>query len=144
VGFDATQSVRIINDGTGNLTGSAAVIGPDANQFSCVSGCSFDLPPDDWQDVTVEFHPTTPGAKSATLRITSNDEPESPCDVPLTGTGLPPDLVIAYSHCQPSDGVELKRRLPRPASKGAGCLTLSNDRYAVDLDCKTGWLRSAT
>ncbi|MGH7770985.1 MAG: hypothetical protein ACREQA_01965 [Candidatus Binatia bacterium] len=46
-----------------------------------------DLPPGEIWTVTVQFAPTSEGAKNATLQFISNDPDENPKDVPLSGTG---------------------------------------------------------
>jgi len=75
VGSSASQTFVVSNEGTTDLVVSATTLaGADPGEFSIVSGgASFTLAPGATQDVVVSFNPTSPGAKSATLSIESND-----------------------------------------------------------------------
>jgi hypothetical protein len=87
----ATQTFTITNAGHAALNVSAIdLTGADAGQFalandSCVAASPIAAGAHCSVDVT--FRPTGLGARSAALSIAS-DDPSSPNDVPLTGTGL--------------------------------------------------------
>jgi hypothetical protein len=77
-----------------NSTGNAAlsitawaIIGTNANSFSQTNACGGTLQPTQQCSVTVTFAPTTTGALSAALQITTNAEVIT---VPLSGTGSTP------------------------------------------------------
>jgi hypothetical protein len=74
------------------MTGSISLTGTYANQYSIVSGGgSYSISAGGNRQVTVRFSPTSTGSKPATLRITHNaTNTTSPLDVPITGTGVPP------------------------------------------------------
>ena len=96
VGSSSTQNLRITNNGTQNLVvSSVTIIGTDAGQFSIVVGSCGSLTPTILPssncEIGVTFSPTSTGAKTASLSISSND-PDTPLlDIPLTGTGLATD-----------------------------------------------------
>jgi hypothetical protein len=95
VGTGSTQGFTVSNTGGTTLNvSSTSVIGTDASQFIITSGGgSFNLSPGANRTVNVQFHPTSAGSKSATLRLVSNDPDESPLDAPLSGTGVTiPDI----------------------------------------------------
>ena len=95
VGTGSTQGFTVSNTGGATLNvSSTSVIGTDASQFIITSGGgSFSLSPGANRTVNVQFHPTSAGSKSATLRLASNDPDEDPLDVSLSGTGVTiPDI----------------------------------------------------
>ena len=71
----------ITNNGTATCSGTLALAGSNADQFSIVSGASYNLTAGASQQVCVTFHPTSAGAKSATITVGSTP-------VTLTGTGV--------------------------------------------------------
>lgn len=87
----SSQTFIVESTGTTPLSigiGDIQVTGSDASQFS-IDGddCSGTLiQPEDTCEVVVEFAPTTVGAKSASLSISSN-APNAPHTAALTGTG---------------------------------------------------------
>ena len=95
-GATATQAVTITNDGTGTLNiTSVDLTGPDATEFNIESDTGeVALAPAATRTVTVEFDPTTVGAKTAALTIVSDDDDEPSVDVDLTGTGIDPDIGV--------------------------------------------------
>jgi uncharacterized delta-60 repeat protein len=93
------REFTITNTGSGHLANLAAVIdGPDAADFNVGELSATDIPAGPGTaNFTVTFHPSSAGAKSATLRIPSNvPGTANPFDVPLAGRAL--------SHDQDSDG----------------------------------------
>lgn len=88
----AAQPVTISNSGTGTLNITSAVIsGADAAEFSLTNNCSSTLAAGSQCTVSVTFHPSTAGTKTATLTITDADAialtPQTQT-VALTGTGV--------------------------------------------------------
>jgi hypothetical protein len=97
VGENSTQSFTVTNNGNANLDVTAtSIMGTDAGDFTITSGGgSFTLTPGGTRAVNVQFHPSSAGSKSATLRINSNDPNENPLDVPLSGAGIIPDISVS-------------------------------------------------
>ena len=95
----AAQTFTITNTGGGtlNLT-SETIIGPHASLFGISNNtCNASaLAMNASCTLDVKFFPTSGGAKSATLRIVSND-PTSPTDVALSGTGIEPLVTVTPS-----------------------------------------------
>ncbi|MCK4660480.1 MAG: DUF2341 domain-containing protein, partial [Phycisphaerae bacterium] len=90
-GLEYTWTVT--NEGTTALIGTSGLEGADADEFEFTrGGGAFALDPDQSLTVGVQFRPTSGGAKSATLRINSNDADENPCDLALDGTGTGPGI----------------------------------------------------
>jgi hypothetical protein len=87
-GGTSNRNFTVQNSGPATLNGSVTLV-QAGSQFSIQSGeGGFSLPPGGNKIVTVRFAPTSPGAKSATLRVSSSDNPGvNPKDVPLSGTG---------------------------------------------------------
>lgn len=84
----------IANTGNTDLTGvGVSLDGADAAQFAVAAqpavsvGSGGGVSP-----FVVRFTPTSPGVKTATLHIASNDADENPFDITLTGTGMSVDL----------------------------------------------------
>jgi hypothetical protein len=97
VGESATQAIQVRNDGTVDLSvASTALVGADSTQFTIDSGGgTFTVAPGDSHAVVVRFAPDSLGAKSSTLRLTSDDPNNSLFDVALSGTGVEPDIAVA-------------------------------------------------
>jgi len=103
----ATQSVIIRNVGTATLVvGSTVILGADAGSFTLTSGgAPRTLVPGASATLSLVFAPSTSGAKSATLRIQSNDADEATWNVPLSGIGVvPPGAPPAVSFQNSVDG----------------------------------------
>ncbi|RMF62199.1 MAG: choice-of-anchor D domain-containing protein, partial [Calditrichaeota bacterium] len=97
VGETATHSFFISNDGASDLqvTG-VSITGTNADQFAVVSGGgTFTLTPGQNREIQVLFNPTTFSAKSAILRIESNDANDNPLDIQLSGyLNTPPPMPL--------------------------------------------------
>lgn len=87
-GKGAKNSLTIANDGLGDLTGLVAkVSGPGKRDFSISFKGGTTLIPGASRTLEIEFEPTRPGKRTATLKLTSND-PDSPVfEVILSGKG---------------------------------------------------------
>lgn len=87
-GKGAKSSLTIANDGLGDLTGLVAkVSGPGKRDFSISFKGGTTLIPGASRTLEIEFEPTRPGKRTATLKLTSND-PDSPVfEVILSGKG---------------------------------------------------------
>jgi hypothetical protein len=88
----AAQSVTVSNSGNASLFfNSAAISGLDTLDFTVVNdGCSgLTLAPGASCIMSVTFSPTAAGTRTAALRFTDN-APNSPQNVSLTGTGTTP------------------------------------------------------
>ncbi|MFQ5652008.1 MAG: choice-of-anchor D domain-containing protein, partial [bacterium] len=97
-GASTTQAVIVRNVGVANLDVTAVVVaGVAAGEFSLVSGgAPFVLQPDSIRTLTLAFSPTSPGAKTAELQMSSNDPDENPLAVFLSGMALAavPDITV--------------------------------------------------
>ena len=81
-------AVTVRNTGSGDLTTiTATITGTDAGQFSLISSPPASLAGGLSAPFTIRFSPTSPGSKTATLSLTSNDPDENPFTLSLTGTG---------------------------------------------------------
>ncbi len=91
------QVFEIQNTGSATLdvTGTS-LTGNDASEFDIVSGDgAFSIPAGGKHGIGISFTPTSLGAKSSALSVSSNDPDESPFDIPLSGSGVPmptPDI----------------------------------------------------
>lgn len=93
VGSTGTQSVTVTNTGTADVNISAATIAGAG--FTVVGGNpSATVPVGQSMTVQMQFAPTTNGAASGTLTVTS-DASNSPLAISLSGTGMQPALTIS-------------------------------------------------
>jgi uncharacterized delta-60 repeat protein len=92
VGTTTAKTFTITNVGLSvlTLTGTfAALSGTNANQWAVVSQPSSPIAPGESVSFTLNFAPTTPGNKVATLTINSDDADEAAFTVSLTGAATP-------------------------------------------------------
>jgi hypothetical protein len=93
VGSTLDQTFTVTNTGTATLHVSGTSVtnlgaGTSAGEFSITNGVSaFTLAPNATQAVIVRFAPAAAGARSATLRLASDDPNAATKDVSLSGTG---------------------------------------------------------
>jgi hypothetical protein len=87
-------ALTLADAGQRDLSVSAlSFTGADAGDFVIgTDGCVGSLAPGGSCQLTVQFAPEAPGARSATLEIATNDYANSPLQVPLSGTGGQPPL----------------------------------------------------
>ncbi|MFM9948121.1 MAG: choice-of-anchor D domain-containing protein [Saprospiraceae bacterium] len=86
----STLTFRIRNTGMADLVLTSlplTVGGMHASQFSITTQPVGPIAPGAFSDVVVQFSPTSTGAKTASISISSNDGNENPCTVSLSGTG---------------------------------------------------------
>jgi len=97
-GGGGTLTFTILNTGiTGLPITGISLVGGNAADFSVgLSGMPASVPADDDATFSVTLSPTTPGLRTATLRIHNGDSNENPFDIVLSGTAL--------SENQDSDG----------------------------------------
>lgn len=96
VNFGSTLTTRnsarvftVRNTGQANLTGlGLAIDGPDAAAFTVTAPPVAPVAPGGSTTFTIAFGPVTGGARSASLRIFSNDSDENPFDIALLGNGV--------------------------------------------------------
>lgn len=98
VNFDSTLTVEIANTGNRSLIlDGATIIGANRLLFSLINPPAFPVsiapgaPP---LMLTVRFAPTSTGQKSAFLVLTGNDPQHNPFNIPLSGTGVQPDIDV--------------------------------------------------
>lgn len=95
VGIAVQKTFTIKNVGTADLTGLATTFaGTHAVDFSAAAFGSTTVAAGASTTVVVTFTPGAAGARTATLRIASNDRDENPFDIPLTGNGTMPEIAV--------------------------------------------------
>lgn len=96
VGNSLQLKTTIRNIGNVNLIVSGiSIAGADSLHFNFPGGIQlpFTIRPDiDSVEVSVIFAPTSAGLKNAVLRFENNTPDKNPYDVPLSGTGIVPDI----------------------------------------------------
>jgi hypothetical protein len=88
----------ITNTGPGGLNVSTQLIsGPNSGDFSIISGGGgfYLAPGGTTPPITIRFTPSAMGSRTATWQVYSNDPDENPLNVPLSGTGIGPDIAIS-------------------------------------------------
>ncbi len=89
IGESSERSFTIKNEGFAQLGGlSFTLDGAHSADFSISSPPATALAPTASTSFTVRFAPSAAGARTATLRLGSNDANESPFDILLSGTGF--------------------------------------------------------
>jgi hypothetical protein len=145
VNTPATQSVILTSTGTAPVTISAASL--TGSGFT-LSGATFPvtLNPSIVLTLSVQFNPTTAGAATGQLTLTSNSSINPSAMVSLSGAGLP--LVSALSCTNASitgagtDACTVTLTGPAPA--GGQIVTLSSSNSAVTLPATATVLQGAT
>lgn len=90
-GASTDLAFTLLNTGAADLTGvSLTRSGTDAGRFAVLTQPSATVTPGGSTTFTLRFTPGTPGPKTASLSIASNDPDENPYTLTLTGTGLTP------------------------------------------------------
>ncbi|MCK4658391.1 MAG: hypothetical protein KAV82_02625 [Phycisphaerae bacterium] len=139
--WTAVQTWQIKNKGGGNLEAESygvSLFGPDASQCEFTQGGGHDCFPlvhDQSCTVGVRCYAETTGPKHATLRIETNDEDESPCDVGLTWE------VDGFGDCSDEDvtitsDTELARDMNYRNLTVSSNVTLDTHGYTVKV-CET-------
>jgi hypothetical protein len=92
----STQSLTLTSTGTSSVTISAAAL--TGTGFT-MSGVTFPvtLTPGQVATLTVQFDPTTAGAVSGKLTLTSNSSTGSSTAISLTGTGTAPQVELSWN-----------------------------------------------
>ena len=79
----------VTNPGTAGLNGiSATIVGANSSDFSIKTAPATELTPGGITPLIITFNPSSTGAKTATLRISSSDFETPIFDVTLKGTGV--------------------------------------------------------
>jgi hypothetical protein len=101
----ATQTVILSSTGTGSVTVNSVVL---AGTGFTMSGPTFPatLTPGQTATVGVEFDPTTAGAASGSLTITSTSSSNGTVVIPLTGTGVASSYAVDLSWDAPTSSPE--------------------------------------
>lgn len=95
LGGSGNLSFRLDNTGTAALSGLILTTNGDhAGDFTPSAATLPDLAPGTSANFTLTFTPSTRGARSADLHIASNDADETPFVVPLSGTGVNPEIAV--------------------------------------------------
>jgi hypothetical protein len=89
VGFPSDFTFSVKNRGSGNLTGLGLTVdGPRASEYSIVSTPASPVAQNAGTVFSVRFSAATPGVRTASLRLASNDPDNNPFDIHLTTTCL--------------------------------------------------------
>ena len=97
LGNSSAKTVTVSNSGAADLTISGAVItGTNANEFVASNNCT-NIAPNGSCSITINFAPVSPGSKTATLSVASNDPVTPNKYVVLSGTGTLPTYAVSTS-----------------------------------------------
>ena len=89
------QSVTMTNTGNASFTiGGVSIVGTNSGDFSQTNGCGSSLGANASCTIIVQFSPTAPGSRTATVSITDSLQ-SSPEAVALTGTGNGPVVSLS-------------------------------------------------
>lgn len=105
-GTSKTITLTVKNSGNMPLTGIAtAVSGGNAAEFAVLTRLPTELSPGASAGIAVRFTPAAAGARTATLRVSSNDADENPFDIALSGVGINlPAIVVSRNGAVLADG----------------------------------------
>ena len=88
------QYVTLQNTGNINLTiTSIQITGTNSGDFAQTNNCPGSVAPNGSCQISVTFTPTATGTRNAAVTITDN-APDSPQSVPLTGVGVLPAVIL--------------------------------------------------
>lgn len=125
-GAQATEDVSVCNVGECNLNVSSVAFVGACPDFTLVNN-PFPAPvsPDSCESVTIRFTPTTCGAKSCTLQI-SSDDPDAPTvDLTLTANTPCNDIDVSPDQCFAQTVIQsvgaCKSLVPFPISNKGSC-----------------------
>lgn len=97
LGSSMSLTFTIRNIGGANLTGiTITKNGANEADFILEALGAASLEPDEFTTFRVTFRPTSMGARSAVIHISSNDPFENPFDIRLSGDGVPPLVEVAF------------------------------------------------
>ena len=85
VGKSLKKTLKIVNNGTGDL--SVSIGGLTGTDFSVTGSGTLTVKAGKSYNLNVTFKPSSPGAKTATLSLNSNDPSTPTVDIALSGTG---------------------------------------------------------
>jgi hypothetical protein len=85
VGKKATKTLKILNNGTGDLM--MTLSGLEGTDFNIQGSSSVTIKSKKSYTLKVLFTPKSAGSKTGTLRITTNDSDKLTIDISLSGTG---------------------------------------------------------
>ena len=125
-GQTSASSVTITNDGTTplSITG-VSLAGTDLGEFAITSDTGeTTLAAAQTRTVQLAFDPTSVGAKSAVLRVTSDDDDEATVDVDLSGTGVLPEITVSPM------SIDFGDQEVDAGQTGASSVTITNDGTA--------------
>jgi FtsP/CotA-like multicopper oxidase with cupredoxin domain len=89
------QGVTLTNTGTSPLTVAISLAGANPGDFAQTNACGTSLAAGSSCSISLTFHPTLAGARSASLVITTNDPLNPTLTVLLNGTGTSAGAVVA-------------------------------------------------
>jgi outer membrane protein OmpA-like peptidoglycan-associated protein len=135
------QKVTIANTGNSQLNYSVSLVGTNPGQFTLTgaAGCTTNCPVSAGSsvDVSVAFKPTSLGAKTAILRITPLNDPDTttPIDVVLNGTCIGPVASLNTTSLAFNDvdvGATSTTQMVTMSNTGTSDLTLTTAYFSVD------------
>ncbi|MGH2571517.1 MAG: choice-of-anchor D domain-containing protein, partial [bacterium] len=89
----ASASIVVRNEGVGNLTVGATLLGPHVSDFSIAPGDeSFVVAPGGARTIAVSLEPSAAGMRTGTLRLATDDPDEPVVNVGLAGNGVDPEI----------------------------------------------------
>jgi hypothetical protein len=122
------QNSTLTNIGELTLTiTSIKVTGPNSGDFAQNNNCGTSVPAGGSCTVTVTFTPTAAGTRNAAITITDN-APNSPQSLPLTGVGVLPELTFSPTSLAFPTQLVFTSSPAQPVTltnSGAGVLTIN-------------------
>lgn len=135
IGMNRGNQVLIRNKGTGPLVVSSITF--DQPEFSFSPG-PFTIYPGQVKVAYVELEPVTPGPKSATMTMVSNDPDEGVLNMPVIGEGVvPPEIQV------PTDTI---RTTLYSGAQSIHPVTVTNtggSQLALQVDGYAGWMSAS-
>ncbi|WP_161782621.1 choice-of-anchor D domain-containing protein [Halococcus sediminicola] len=95
-GDTSTQTFTVTNDGDAPLDVTGTSVEGGAGEFTITdNGGPFTLAPGESREVTVQFAPTSTGAKNANVVVESDDGDQPTVTVPVAGSSVAPGITIS-------------------------------------------------
>ena len=144
VGKSLTKTLKISNNGTGNL--EITISGTEGTDFSIQGSSNLTIKPKKIYSLKVIFKPKSPGSKTTTLGLSSNDPDTPELNIELSGSTIEQPQQYTLTVTKAGTGSGTVASNPAGINCGADCSEAYNQGTSVTLTATpdsgsmfTGW-----
>ncbi|MGI8685009.1 MAG: choice-of-anchor D domain-containing protein [Acidimicrobiales bacterium] len=148
-GTSVSKDIKVANAGPGDLLVDAVRVAPEGEFTSTAGGCPTPLAPGEACSIAVQFTPTEPGLRTATLTVTTGAS-QTDHTVPLLGSTVdagpaatltPGSVYLATSPSGPSGSVKVTSTGTAPVVLGTASVSGHVGDFTVSTQCDNKTLR---